>query len=213
MFVGGFAFAPAGGRSPEWESFAPAQMVLPEISFARFGGRAALTVNAVGDPASALARLDELRPAAMPLIDPDPVARAQVVSEAPPEHFEEAVRRAVERIGGGRAREDRARADRARARRRVRTTRARSSGRCATCSRPATRSASARRRARSSGASPELLVRRDGARAQTVALAGTTRRSADPAVDDHLGEQLLTSAKNRAEQAIVARGSSARSSR
>ncbi len=48
-------------------------------------------------------------------------------------------------------------------------------------------------------------MRRDGARAQTVALAGTTRRSADPAVDDHLGEQLLTSAKNRAEQAIVAR--------
>ena len=55
------------------------------------------------------------------------------------------------------------------------------------------------------GASPELLVRRDGARAQTVALAGTTRRSADPAVDDHLGEQLLRSAKDREEQAIVAR--------
>ena len=43
------------------------------------------------------------------------------------------------------------------------------------------------------GASPELLVRRDGARAQTVALAGTARRSADPSVDDHLGEQLLQS--------------------
>jgi isochorismate synthase len=55
------------------------------------------------------------------------------------------------------------------------------------------------------GASPELLVRREGARAQTVALAGTTRRSADPAVDDHLGEQLLQSAKNRGEQKIVAR--------
>ena len=55
------------------------------------------------------------------------------------------------------------------------------------------------------GASPELLVRRDGSRAQTVALAGTTRRSADPAVDDHLGEQLLHSAKDREEQAIVAR--------
>jgi salicylate biosynthesis isochorismate synthase/menaquinone-specific isochorismate synthase len=55
------------------------------------------------------------------------------------------------------------------------------------------------------GASPELLVRRDGARAQTVALAGTTRRSADPSVDDHLGEQLLQSAKDREEQAIVAR--------
>ncbi len=48
-------------------------------------------------------------------------------------------------------------------------------------------------------------MRRDGARAQTVALAGTTRRSADPAVDDHLGEGLLRSVKDREEQAIVAR--------
>jgi isochorismate synthase len=55
------------------------------------------------------------------------------------------------------------------------------------------------------GANPELLVRRDGARAQSVALAGTTRRSADPAVDDHLGEQLARSPKEREEQAIVAR--------
>ncbi len=55
------------------------------------------------------------------------------------------------------------------------------------------------------GASPELLVRRDGARAQSVALAGTARRSADPAVDTHLGEALLRSAKDREEQAIVAR--------
>jgi salicylate biosynthesis isochorismate synthase/menaquinone-specific isochorismate synthase len=55
------------------------------------------------------------------------------------------------------------------------------------------------------GASPELLLRRDAARVQTVALAGTTRRSADPAVDDHLGEQLLQSPKDRQEQEIVAR--------
>ena len=38
----------------------------------------------------------------------------------------------------------------------------------------------------------------------TVALAGSTRRSSDPAVDDHLGEQLLRSDKNRREQRIVA---------
>jgi salicylate biosynthesis isochorismate synthase/menaquinone-specific isochorismate synthase len=55
------------------------------------------------------------------------------------------------------------------------------------------------------GASPELLVRRDGLRAGTLALAGSTRRSADPAVDDHLGEQLLRSDKDREEQAIVTR--------
>ena len=54
-------------------------------------------------------------------------------------------------------------------------------------------------------ASPELLVRREGQRASTVALAGSTRRSADPAVDDHLGEQLLQSEKDREEQAIVTR--------
>ena len=42
-------------------------------------------------------------------------------------------------------------------------------------------------------------------RAGTLALAGSTRRSADPAVDDHLGEQLLRSAKDREEQVIVSR--------
>ena len=55
------------------------------------------------------------------------------------------------------------------------------------------------------GASPELLIRRRGAVAATVALAGSTRRSADPAVDDHLGEQMLHSAKVREEHEIVAR--------
>ena len=53
------------------------------------------------------------------------------------------------------------------------------------------------------GASPELLLRRSGASVSTVALAGSTRRSSDPAVDDHLGEQLLRSDKDRREQRIV----------
>ena len=141
----------------------------------------------------------------MPLIDPDPAAPPRVVSEAPPEHFEEAVRRAVERIGAGElekivlAREVR-----------VHAGRANDPGAIFGALREVfpvvlLATASARPRRAFVGASPELLVRRDGARAQTVALAGTTRRSADPAVDDHLGEQLLSSAKNREEQAIVAR--------
>jgi salicylate biosynthesis isochorismate synthase/menaquinone-specific isochorismate synthase len=54
-------------------------------------------------------------------------------------------------------------------------------------------------------ASPELLVRREGQRVNTLALAGSTRRSADPAVDDHLGEQLLRDGSYREEHAIVAR--------
>jgi salicylate biosynthesis isochorismate synthase/menaquinone-specific isochorismate synthase len=54
-------------------------------------------------------------------------------------------------------------------------------------------------------ASPELLVRREGHRAATLALAGSTRRSADPSVDDHLGERLLRSEKDREEHEIVTR--------
>ena len=54
-------------------------------------------------------------------------------------------------------------------------------------------------------ASPELLVRREGHRVSTLALAGSTRRSADPAVDAHLGEQLLRNESYREEHAIVAR--------
>jgi len=54
-------------------------------------------------------------------------------------------------------------------------------------------------------ASPELLVRREGHRVSTMALAGSTRRSADPAVDDHLGEQLLRDGGYGEEHAIVTR--------
>src|SRR5207244_8729686 len=42
-------------------------------------------------------------------------------------------------------------------------------------------------------------------RVSTLALAGSARRSADPAVDDHLGEQLLRSPGHREEHAIVLR--------
>jgi salicylate biosynthesis isochorismate synthase/menaquinone-specific isochorismate synthase len=54
-------------------------------------------------------------------------------------------------------------------------------------------------------ASPELLLRREGMRVSTLGLAGSARRSADPAVDDHLGERLRTSAKDRSEHDIVVR--------
>ena len=122
---------------------------------------------------------------------------------APPAHYEQAVAGAVERIRAGElekvvlAREVRAHAP-------ARTIRAPSSAPCANRFRPVSAGASAR---------PSRVRRREprAARAPrrrartSVALAGTTRRSADPAVDDHLGEQLLRSDKDREEQAIVAR--------
>jgi isochorismate synthase len=212
VFVGGFAFAPDGGATPEWSSLSPAALTLPAIALARHRGEARMTISLVADgdespqalAERAIERAEELQPAQMALLDPDPVQPTRVASAAPPSHYEQAVERAVERIGAGElekivlAREVRAHS--------------------ATPHDPGAVLGALREVFPACfcwcvgtpdlafvGASPELLVRRDGARAQTVALAGTTRRSADPAVDDHLGEQLLGSVKDREEQAIVAR--------
>jgi len=212
VFVGGFAFAPDGGASPEWSSLNPASLVLPEVSFARHRGEARMTLTVALDGDEApdavlermLDRVAELEPATMPLLDPDPVERTRVASTAPPVHFEQAVERAVERIRSGGldkvvlAREVRALATRAHDPAAVLGALREAFPACFCWCVGTPELAFV-------GASPELLVRRDGARAQTVALAGTTRRSADPAVDDHLGEQLLRSAKDREEQEIVAR--------
>src|SRR5439155_20043304 len=45
--VGGFAFAPDGGTEPQWSSFPPALMVLPEVSLHRRAGGTHLTVCAL----------------------------------------------------------------------------------------------------------------------------------------------------------------------
>jgi menaquinone-specific isochorismate synthase len=210
--LGGFAFAPDGGASPTWRGFAPASLVVPEISLARRGGATWLTVNVDVAPddteAEAVAcverRLAELREAPLPLFDPAPTGIYEVVSPMPPAHFEEAVARATDRIRAGElekvvlARE----VD-------VHAPRPHDPGAVLGLLREAFPTsfvyAVGRGDATFIGATPELLIRRQGQRASTVALAGSIRRSADPAVDDHLGEQLLRSDKDRHENAIVAR--------
>jgi salicylate biosynthesis isochorismate synthase/menaquinone-specific isochorismate synthase len=210
--VGGFAFAGDGGSAPQWAGFAPAALTVPAVSLARRGDDVRITLTAAVAPddtaADVVARvqspLARLRAQPLPLLDPAPSGRHRIVGSMPPEHYELAVARAVERIRGGDlekvvlAREVEVHA-------------------------PAPHDPAAvfgvlreafpgcyvfcvgRGEAAFLAASPELLVRREGQRASTVALAGSTRRSADPAVDDHLGEQLLRSAKDREEQAIVVR--------
>ncbi len=212
VWVGGFAFADDGGSSPEWSSLAPAQLVMPEVALARRGGEARMAVTVAvrpgGDAHAVMTRVDErlasLAPASMPLLDPDPVEAARVASAAPAAHFASAVTRAVERISAGEltkvvlAREVRVHApdvidpapvyDGLRA-----------GFPACFCYLVGTPELTFL------GASPELLARREGQRVQTVALAGTRRRSADPSVDSHLGEQLMHSPKDREEQAIVTR--------
>lgn len=53
------------------------------------------------------------------------------------------------------------------------------------------------------GASPELLVRRQGALVESHPLAGTVARSGDAQTDDRLAAALLSSPKARAEHAMV----------
>jgi menaquinone-specific isochorismate synthase len=211
VWVGGFAFEDEGGASSAWSSLAPASMALPELSLCRSGGEAFLTLNAVISPddewETALgrlrARLSGLRSEPLPLLDPHPTRRVEIRSALPPEEFELSVAAATERIDASDlrkvvlAREVLVRAgaahDPAALFGAIREQF--SSCFCFCCGTP---------EAAFIGASPELLLRRSGASLSTVALAGSTRRSSDPAVDDHLGEQLLRSDKDRREHAIVA---------
>jgi salicylate biosynthesis isochorismate synthase/menaquinone-specific isochorismate synthase len=212
VWLGGFAFDPEGGSTPIWSSLSPASLVLPEVSVCRSGGRSFLTVNAVVAPGAGIERpgeglsrrLASLRlEAPLPLLDPHPTAHAGIRSARSPREFEAAVEGATARIAEGEmskvvlAREVIVNAGAAHD-----TAALFGAMReqfpacfCFCCGTP---------EAAFIGASPELLVRRSGASASTVALAGSTRRSSDPAVDDHLGEQLLRSDKDRREQRIVA---------
>ena len=214
--VGGFAFEPDGGASHAWSGFEPASLVVPEVALVREtrGGelRVRLTLAALAQPddtaegllAGLTRRLGELSEPPLPLLDPAPTGRFRVSSGMPPEHYEAAVARAVETIRAGRiqkivlAREVHVHA-------------------------PGDYDPAAlfgvlrdafpscfvfcvgRGEATLIAASPELLVRREGQRVSTIALAGSTRRSADPAVDAHLGERLMRDESYREEHAIVAR--------
>jgi isochorismate synthase len=209
-WLGGFAFDPEGGGSSTWSSLPPASLILPEVSICRAGRRSFLTLNAivgagedVEEPASRLqARLAGLREAPLPLLDPHPSAQPEVRSARPPREFEAAVEAATARIAAGEM-------SKVVLAREVIVTGAAAHDPAAVfggmreqfpscfsfcCGTP---------EAAFLGASPELLLRRSGASLATVALAGSTRRSSDPAVDDHLGEQLLRSDKDRREQRIV----------
>jgi salicylate biosynthesis isochorismate synthase len=212
VWLGGFAFDPEGGAGSTWSSLAPASLVLPQLSICRRGERAFLTVNAVVGPGEGTERLAEELGARvsglrldtpLPLLDPHPTAHAEIRSARPPREFEAAVEGATSRIAAGEfskvvlAREVIVSAAAAHDPAAVFGAMREQFPACFCfcCGTP---------EAAFIGASPELLVRRAGAGVSTVALAGSTRRSSDPAVDDHLGEQLLRSDKNRREQRIVA---------
>jgi isochorismate synthase len=221
--VGGFSFAGDGGGAPHWHGFEPASLIVPEVALTRSerkeetkSGEAkpvvGLTLTALASPDDLPEellerleqRLSELRTSELPLLDPAPTGRFQVASAMPPEHYEQAVARAVERIAAGDlekivlAREVQVHAPQVYDPAAVFGVLREEFPSCFVF-------CVGRGDATLIAASPELLIRREGHRVSTLALAGSTRRSADPAVDEHLGEQLLRDASYREEHAIVAR--------
>jgi isochorismate synthase len=208
----GFAFASDGGGSPMWSSLPPALAVLPEVAVSTSNGHSFLTVCAMptvdADHDQLLqgiaGRLGSLRPAPLTPADPHPSASTSISGRHPPERYEQIVATAVDRIGAGDA-------DKVVLARELTVE-------APAAIDPATKLGALRDlfpscfcfcfgtpEAAFIGASPELLIRRSGAVAATVALAGTTGRSADPAVDDHLGEAMMRSPKVREEHGIVVR--------
>lgn len=216
VWTGGFAFDDHGSGQrtidPAWSSFEAASMILPELAIQSSEAGTFLTVNLLGGPdrecgrlaEAALNRVAGLVHVELPMLDPHPAVAPAIESRRSPERYEHSVAEAVERIRAGEiekvviAREVVVRA--------------------AAAHDPAAVYGALRLGFPSCfnfcvgtgeaifiGASPELLVRCSGRGVATVGLAGSTRRSSDPAVDDHLAQQLLSSRKDRGEQAVVVR--------
>lgn len=213
IYFGGFAFDPATRPDAMWRDFAPGLVVLPRILLAREHGAASVTLNAMVAPdadgiALADALLDEvetrLASAGAPATGPER-ARGVVWRETPSRSTWEGQVAAVTReIRAGRydkvvlARRVTARGDSAfdaaRALHELRASYpaafvfAISSGQSSFL-----------------GASPELLIRRQGLDIEATSLAGSAPRGATAVEDRELAAALLASAKDHVEHAVVAR--------
>ncbi len=222
IWTGGFSFFDEAPLGDPWGDVPAARFVIPEISLARDDVEARLTVNLRVSPDDDCADLLASAERAVERVHDAEVVKgisgsslkyggesprvevAEAHSGAPPEHYERAVVQALAMIEEGDlekvvlAREVVLRSDHdldvGVALHRLRE-------QFAEC----TVFAIGMGNAVFAGATPELLIRRQGRRASTLALAGSTRRGADEQTDRHLGEQLLRSAKDNREHALVAR--------
>lgn len=212
FWCGGFAFDERGGQAPEWSPFPPARMWLPELVLERSEGSTALSLNLVVTGSTdvdrvvegALVRAKGLIEKELPLLDPAPGGSTRVESRGDPGDFERSIAEATSRIRSGAL-------DKVVLAREVIVS-------SETPFDPGALFGAIREgfptcfnfcvgtpQGSFIGASPELLVSSEGRTVAAVGLAGSSRRSSDPAVDDHLGQRLLASSKDRAEHDFVVR--------
>jgi isochorismate synthase len=214
LFFCSAAFAGDAAPAGPWSGFPAAQVVLPELAIVRRGAVATLIASAVVAPrADARAVARRLAGAAAWLDEPaverrdgigtgDVATRYQATATPAPARWKRSVAAAVADIGAGRfAKLVLARACRLTATRDFDCARAAARLRQAypTCTTfwIATAAGSF------VGATPERLVRVEGRRVRTGAIAGSAPRGTTPAADRALAQALLDSAKDRHEHAIV----------
>lgn len=215
VWVGGFGFLDATPTADIWRESPSASFVLPKFAIVRRGGvdpQARLTITIRMEPDSVIAdelarveagverlRLDDDLESAV--FVPREGA-ATIASVQPPEHFERAVAEASDQIRAG-AFEKIVLAREVTLRREADLDPVNVVRGLAEAFPQCTTFAVGHDATTLVGASPELLIRREGRRASTMALAGSMRRGSDPETDAHLGEQLLSSVKNLKEHDIV----------
>lgn len=209
--VGGFAFAADSSENGPWSEFGPGKLVVPEVLLSWIAGECFLTVTVSVGPGSEASRVvPEVGQRVQALLDNASSnirttlkpATSEAFSALPPAHFEQAVATAVHRIKDGEfekivlARELRVEADNPFDVAAVFEQLRQKHPGCFICCVGGAKAAFV-------AASPELLVRRHGDKASTIALAGSRPRGKTPDEDRQLGEELLASRKDRGEQAIV----------
>lgn len=197
----GFAFAPGGPHSPEWDGFPAATAMVPQIAVWQRGGRPwlCLAVPAGASPAAVLATAAMLRRPGPPEVP----GSAEPSRAVPPVgEWVDRVTEAVAAIRSGGV----AKVVLARARRLVLERAADPfdlvavlRDRCPGCYAYGWQVGTASL----VGASPELLVSRAGEWFEARPLAGSAPRGADPEEDRRLGDRLLSSPKERAEHAFA----------
>ena len=211
--LGGLGFT---GRRPAdddpWGPFGPSSLVLPKLMLATRGGISTLTASAIGapDPRAVDARWDSLTERARALTPPAagmiarPVFAPLRTARSQPD--EAGWHRTVETMAGavGRGRLDKVvLARRVDLRSPVELDVPNALRRLAASAPESTVYAFRRGGRTFLGATPERLVRSEGRRFRTAAIAGTIGRGADAAEDARLAADLLASEKDREEHAIV----------
>ena len=198
----GFGFDEDGPSGVEWDGFASAAAVLPEVSIVRSGGRSSLSVavRPGSDGRLLLGLLSALR--APVEVAAEREVDHTVESRPSPDDWRDLVGEAVASIGAGAF-------EKVVLARTVLIRAARPLGRFDLVAQLRDRYPGCRifgwqeGDSMFIGASPELLVTREGERYELSPLAGSGPRGTDADDDRRLGDALLASEKNRLEHSIV----------